>query len=80
MPQETYARTLGRASQIIGGTDELAARLGVRSEDLCRWLQGTEQVPVDVFLQAVDIVVDADMSELSLADQIRKDSAAPPLS
>lgn len=60
-----YARTLRRAAEITGGVEQLASRLGVRSEDLVHWLQGTKQVPQEIFLRAVDIVVAHDVSTIS---------------
>ena len=53
---ETYARVLRRAAEILGGIEELADRLKVPAEDVVQWIQRSRQVPVRVFLQAVDIV------------------------
>jgi len=60
---DIYARTLRRAANIVGGVNELAARLNVPREDLVYWMQGTKRAPTRVFLQAVDIVLAADSSE-----------------
>ncbi len=60
-----YARTLRRAAEIVGGVQQLGAQLGVRSEDLVYWMQGTKQVPQEIFLRAVDIVVAHDVSVIS---------------
>lgn len=59
------ARTLRRAADIVGGVEVLAAQLDVRSEDLANWLAGTEPVPEDVFLGAVDIVTAHQVAEIS---------------
>jgi hypothetical protein len=60
-----YLRTLKRAAEIAGGVEELGAELGVRSDDLACWLQGTKSVPQEIFLRAVDIVVAHDVREMS---------------
>jgi hypothetical protein len=60
-----YARTLRRAAQIVGGPSGLAAQLGVPLDEVVGWLQGTNRVPQDVFLAAVDIVVAHDVKEIS---------------
>ncbi len=53
---DVYGRTLRRAAEIVGGLDELAARLAVPKDDLWMWMQGSKQAPTPVFLKAVDIV------------------------
>jgi DNA-binding transcriptional regulator YdaS (Cro superfamily) len=60
-----YARTLRRAAEIAGGVQRLGSKLGVSSEDLVYWLQGTKAVPQEIFLRAVDIVVAHDISTIS---------------
>jgi DNA-binding transcriptional regulator YdaS (Cro superfamily) len=52
----TYARVVRRAAEILGGVDALAAQLGVPTDDVVQWVQGTKSVPTSVFLKAVDIV------------------------
>jgi len=51
------ARTLRRASAIMGGTQALAAKLGVVPLKLQDWIEGSALPPNRVFLMAVDIVV-----------------------
>lgn len=51
------ARTLRRASVIVGGTQALADRLGVPSLELKCWINGSVLPPPNMFLKAVDIVV-----------------------
>jgi hypothetical protein len=60
-----YARTLRRAAEIVGGVQTLGSQLGVGTEDLVYWLQGTKSVPQEIFLRAVDIVVAHDVREMS---------------
>jgi hypothetical protein len=52
---------LAKAAQKVGGRQELAARLGVRSDALEQYIEGTLPVSEDLYLKAVDIVLgDAD--------------------
>ncbi|HVL36112.1 MAG TPA: hypothetical protein VM489_10620 [Burkholderiales bacterium] len=51
-------RTLKRAVEIVGGEQELALRLKVTPSHLALWLQGIETPPGDIFLQAVDLVME----------------------
>jgi hypothetical protein len=63
---DVYARTLRRAAQVAGGVNELAERLCVPSEELARWLAtGGKLVPLEVFLQAVDVIVSHDLDQVS---------------
>lgn len=52
-----YARTLHRACEVLGGLEALSHHLGVPAAALTRWIGGVEQPPLEVFLQAVDIVL-----------------------
>ena len=55
-----YARTLKRAAEIAGGTEELAVRLKVVPSHLTLWILGAEPAPPDVFLKAVDLISEDD--------------------
>ena len=57
---DLYLRTLVRAAVIVGGEAELALRLNVPVRDLLGWLSGAGTPPVDVFLRAVEIVMEHD--------------------
>lgn len=57
--QQTYQHTLRHAVALVGGDSYLAARLHVRLSNLRRWLRGADSIPDLVFLQAIDIIVDA---------------------
>jgi transcriptional regulator with XRE-family HTH domain len=52
-----HTRVLHRACQIVGGVDQLAARLGVSRTMLYRWLDGEDVPPSRVFLKAVDLIL-----------------------
>ena len=58
-----YARTLVRAAEIVGGELELALRLKVTPSHLHLWLRGLSDPPRDVFLRAVDLVVEHDQKK-----------------
>ena len=57
-------RALVRAAELLGGTDRLAERLGIRAMKLKFILSGAARVTDDLFLQLVDILAsqDADAS------------------
>ena len=55
--ERTYRTTLARAAGLIGGARRLSDRLGVSMPDLTRWLAGEGRPPLDVFLRAVDILL-----------------------
>ena len=48
-------RTLERALRIAGNTQRLAELLGVRPEDLDRWILGKQLPPHEIFLRALDL-------------------------
>lgn len=54
-----HSRVLHRACQKLGGVTQLAAHLHVPAAALSRWLDGEEEPPLPVFLQAVDLVMPA---------------------
>lgn len=53
-----YSRTLQRAALLSGGAKMLARRLRVPLSDLQKWIAGQGQPPTQVFLSAVDLVLD----------------------
>lgn len=59
-----YARTLKRAAEIVGSDDQLAFRLKVTPSHLALWLEGAATPPMNVFLQAVDVVSAHEVSRL----------------
>ena len=52
-----FARTLHRACEVLGGLDALSRHLGVPAATLTRWIGGSEQPPLEIFLAAVDVVL-----------------------
>jgi hypothetical protein len=57
---DLYSRTLVRAARIVGGEAELALRLNISASILDLWIMGRVVPPTEVFLKAVDIVMERD--------------------
>jgi DNA-binding transcriptional regulator YdaS (Cro superfamily) len=55
---EVHVRTLRRAATLVGGEQALALRIKVTPSHLALWLAGAGEPPADVFLRAVDIVME----------------------
>lgn len=54
--QHRYVRVLRAAATSLGGEDQLAAHLGVRPDQLARWVAGADPTPFDAFLAGLDVV------------------------
>jgi transcriptional regulator with XRE-family HTH domain len=59
-----YIRTLKRAAELLGGTDTLAARLGVPEAHVSLWMRGLVSPPGDVFLKAAEVIGEHEFREL----------------
>lgn len=59
---DVYIRTLMRAAEIVGGATELAFKLRITPSHLSLWLSGLEPCPPDVFLKAVDLVLEREIA------------------
>lgn len=77
--RDTYQRVLIKACEIAGGETALAGQLGVPVPYVVNWLlgdSGHRQIPPDVFLAAVDIVLKASRQQVletrTLLDAIRQ--------
>jgi len=55
--RDTYQKTLVQALIVAGDETALAAKLGVPVMSVVDWLLGDKQVPIDMFLRAVDVVL-----------------------
>jgi hypothetical protein len=55
---------LQRAAQILGGSRPLRAYLNVSAIVLATWMSGAAPAPTDVFLKAVDIIIEKDLDGL----------------
>ena len=59
---DVYIRTLMRAAEIVGGAQELAFTLKITPSHLSLWMAGLEPCPTDVFLKAVDLVLEREIA------------------
>jgi hypothetical protein len=66
MVLDTKANILKRALEIVGSHEDLARRLNVRPIPLAKCLGGFAPVPDEIFLKAVDIVLENETRDLSL--------------
>jgi DNA-binding transcriptional regulator YdaS (Cro superfamily) len=57
---------LRRAAEIVGGEQRLALRLGVTPSHLALWISSAANTPDAVFLLAVDIVLEYELTLLAL--------------
>ncbi len=55
--EDVYARALARAAARVGGTAQLAKRLGVPLNDVEHWLHGQGVPDMDVFMRIVAIAL-----------------------
>lgn len=58
MAASVYSRTLQKAAELIGGYARLAGRLKVPAHDLQKWVRDEAVPPIEVFLLAVDYILD----------------------
>jgi hypothetical protein len=59
-----YAAAVKRAAALVGGEGNLARVLATRPGVLARWIEGREVPPLQVFLKAVDLITEHEVSEL----------------
>jgi hypothetical protein len=62
-----HARALKRAAVIRGGEDILRAELNAQPDLFERWKDGREEMPPEVFLRIVDIIVEKEVRTLTRA-------------
>jgi hypothetical protein len=58
MERSVKTRTLQMAAKALGGTRKLRFLLKAPSSAVAAWLTGTEEPPKEVFLRALQIVLD----------------------
>jgi len=63
--RETYRNTLMEAMAIAGSEQALAIRLQVSTEQVRKWLKGADEIPTSAFLDAVDVVVEAKVQQIT---------------
>jgi len=64
MGAEVRIETLKRASVMVGGPLPLRRCLKVSAAALALWMSGAVATPTDVFLKAVDLLYERDISEI----------------
>jgi len=64
MGSQVRIEALRRASAIAGGPVPLRRYLRVSAAALALWMSGAVATPTDVFLKAVDLIVERDLSDL----------------
>ena len=55
-------KLIARAAEIVGGLEELCARLGVQRTAMHFWLQAKARLPDRIFIQLTDIVLNDDIA------------------
>ena len=68
--RDTYRNILIYAMAIVGNERLLAERLGVNPQQVLDWTNGTEPVPVEIFLKSVDAVVTATPEDIRRSRQV----------
>lgn len=64
MARGVHAKALRRAASIVGGEEALRAALQAEPVAFERWKKGEEEMPQEVFLRIVDIIVDTEVRSL----------------
>ena len=59
-------QTLRRAAEIVGGPAQLRLYLNVSALCLAAWMTGVDNMPTQVFLKAVDLVMEEASSKKPL--------------
>jgi hypothetical protein len=75
MVAKVYSRTFVKAAELCGGQKKLARLLRVPLADLEKWSAGAETPPINVFLKAIDLVLDETPSPAASSEP--DDPAAP---
>jgi hypothetical protein len=68
MVTKVYSRTFQKAAELCGGQRELARQLRVPLADLEKWIAGGDTPPINVFLKAIDLVLDETPSPAAGSD------------
>lgn len=74
MASSVYSRTLQKAAELVGGRAKLGRVLRVPAKDLEAWIADEAKPPLNVFLRAVDLLID----EAGAAPAARDPDETPP--
>jgi predicted transcriptional regulator len=56
MSKAVYQRSVEMAAEILGSNDAVAQYLGVKSDEVLEWLNGTAEPAINLFLRLVDLI------------------------
>jgi DNA-binding transcriptional regulator YdaS (Cro superfamily) len=73
--RQPYARALARAAEIAGSIEALAVKLHISPPIVRAWINGTQEVPVPVFLTVVDLLMDKELAELRQSEPVARPSS-----
>jgi hypothetical protein len=65
---KVYSRTFQKAVELLGDRKTLARELQVPMADLEKWIAGSVKPPMQVFLKAIDLVLDETSPQGGLSD------------
>ena len=63
MLHDIHHRALRRATQILGGEEQLRLHLGATEIDFSSW-SGLQELPRNIFLRLVDIITDEEVRQV----------------
>jgi len=66
------AKTLARATLVVGGVEALAERLGVTSKVLSFYIRGDAPVPPELFFRASEIITESGMTDITKRSRINE--------
>jgi len=75
----TSARILQTASEIVGGNEALAERLGIGLRALAMFMENRRHLPDSLLLRVVDIILDDRQSRIALAGQAAAEARRRPI-
>jgi len=58
MAASVQIRALQKAAELAGGRRALAERLGVKAAEIEKWASGKAELPREVFLRVVELIID----------------------
>ena len=58
MAASVQIRALQKAAELAGGRRALAERLGVKAAEIEKWISGKTELPREVFLRVVELIID----------------------
>lgn len=75
--RNVHVDTLRLAAETIGGSDEFARAIGVTTDRLRAWMAGIEPLPLEVFLDALDVIAEGPFASSEPGARRRRASHRP---